>query len=249
MQSQSCQNKARFITAIIILLWLTTFLFAQEPNLTELQKQARNYRAQGVELQRTGNIDEAMALYQKAIELDPSYQIAYNDLGILYEGKGFIDRAEECYLKAVKIDPDYLSAYTNLALVYENKRDLKKAAFYWEKRLELGSSDDPWTQKARQRLEDIRLVLSNRPFEDNQEQEIVKFLKDVEAKKSILKKDNKEKDNKALAKDYLGKAKVKLKDGDEVTALKIAIDAEQLDPSNSEIKEFTNKIQTRLLSR
>ena len=203
----SCQNKIRNITIIIFFLCVTSFLFAQEPNLTELQKQARNYRAQGLELQRAGNIDEAMALYQKAIELDPSYPIAYNDLGILYEGKGFIDGAEECYLKAIKIDPDYLSTYANLALVYENKRDLKKAAFYWEKRLELGSPDDPWTQKARQRLEDIRLVLSERPFEDALEQEVVEFLKDVGSQKAIY-----EKDNKVLAKDYFQKAKVRLKD-------------------------------------
>ena len=70
----------------------------EEKNLSELQKQARSYRAQGLELQCIGNMDAAMSLYQKAIELDPAYPVAYNDLGIIYEAKGLIDRAEESYL-------------------------------------------------------------------------------------------------------------------------------------------------------
>src|SRR4030042_102417 len=91
----------------------------QEKNLTELQKQARIYRAQGLEFQHIGNLDEATVFYQKAIQLDPVYAVAFNDLGIVYETRGFIDRAEECYLQAVKVNPNYLSAYTNLALFYE----------------------------------------------------------------------------------------------------------------------------------
>lgn len=217
----------------------------EEKNLSVLQKEARMYRAQGLELQRIGNADAAMSLYQKALELDPAYAVAYNDLGIIYEAKGFIDRAEECYLKAIKIDSGYLSAYTNLALLYENKRQLNKAAFYWKKRAESGLPDDPWTEKARERLEDISLVLSNRPIaEDAREQTVVEFLKDVAKQKSLLKKDDK-----ALARHYFERAKQKFKKGDEVTALKLAIDAAQLDSSNAEIEEFIKKTQTRLLSK
>jgi len=251
----------------LFILGFAPYLFAQEPsldstvesrnlsgqkekNLSKLQKEARDYRAQGLEYQRIGNLEAAMSLYQKAIQLDPSYSVAYNDLGIMYEANGLIDRAEEAYLKSIKIDPNYLSAYTNLALLYENKRDLNKAAFYWQKRAELGSPDDSWVQKAKQRLEDIRLVLSSKPFEDSREKEVVGLLKDVTVKKSILKKDKKDKkDNKQLAKDCFEKAKLRLKKGDEVTALKLAIDAGQLDPTNREIEEFTDKIQERLLSR
>ncbi|TRZ96448.1 tetratricopeptide repeat protein [bacterium] len=131
----------------------------KEEGLTAMQKQARIYRQDGLESQRLGNLDSAMASYQKAIESDPGYAVAYNDLGVVYEAKGLLDRAEESYLKSVQIDPDYLSAYSNLALFYENKRDLNKAAYYWNKRVELGFLGDPWTEKAKKRLEDLAEVI------------------------------------------------------------------------------------------
>lgn len=220
----------------------------EEKNLSALQQQARMYRAQGLESQRLGNVDGAMGLYQKAIELDPSYAVVYNDLGIICEAKGFIDRAEECYLKSIEIAPNYLSAYTNLALLYENKRELEKAAFYWKKRAESGLPDDPWTQKAKKRLEDINLVLSNRSIEEDareqKEQEVIEFLREVATQKTILKKDDKE-----LSKSHFEKAKRSYEKQDYATAIKEASDAQQLNPSNEEIEKFIEKVQTRALSK
>lgn len=214
-----------------------------EENLTEFQIDARAYRAQGLEAQRIGDLDRAMTLYQKAIELDPAYAVAYNDLGIIYEANGFLDRAEASYLKATKVDPGFLSAYSNLASVYETKRDLKKAAIYWRKRAELGDPDDLWTQKAQDRLNDINLVLGN-PIEDMRERDVVDLMNVVELNKQALRKDNK-----TLAKDKLRRAQVFYQKGDEVSALKTAIDAGQLDEDNDEITAFIEKIQSRLLSK
>lgn len=265
MKIYPCQNFPKSITIIIFISCVISFSaiswksFAdtssdpedisawqeeETEGLTVLQQQARDYRARGYGLQRVGNLDAAMSLYQKAIELDPLYAVAYNDLGVVYESKGFLDRAEDSYLKASKIDPNLLSAYSNLALIYENKRDLNKAAYYWEKRAIMGFADDPWTEKARQRFSDINLVLSKRPVEDMREQEVIGLLKDTEVHKSLLKKSDKE-----LAKSYFKEAKRLYKSGNEVTALKIAIDAQQLDPANTEIEEFIEKVQRRILSK
>ncbi len=124
-----------------------------------LQKQARDYREEGLEEQRLGNLDEAMAFYQKAIITDPFYVVAYNDLGIVYEAKGFIDQAEACYLNSIKLNPDYPNVYSNLAFLYEGKRDFEKAAHYWDKRMKLGLPDDPWREKAEKRLRDLAEVI------------------------------------------------------------------------------------------
>jgi tetratricopeptide (TPR) repeat protein len=216
----------------------------EEKNLTELQKEARQYRTQGLEFQNMGNLDAAMALYQKAIILDPAYAAAHNDLGVIYEARGYIDRAEESYLQAIKLDSNFLSAYSNLALLYETKRDLAKAACYWKKRAELGVCDDPWTQKAKQRLEDINLVLLEKPQEAAREKETLNLLSDVSLDKDLLKKDDK-----ALAKKYFEDAKSSYQKGNEVSAYKLALDAKQLDPANSEIEGFIEKVQKRLLSQ
>jgi Flp pilus assembly protein TadD len=140
-------------------------LFAQgtgeTKELSALQKQARLYRDQGHVLQQRGEFDSALDFYRKAIELDPSYAVVYNDLGTIYDARGLIDLAEQSYLKAIKLDKNFLSPYSNLAFIYENKRDLEKAAFYWKKRIELGSPQDFWTQKAIARLEDLNQVVPN----------------------------------------------------------------------------------------
>lgn len=208
--------------------------------LSSLQKQARLYRVQGTQFQSVGDLDTAVSFYIKAIELDPMYAVAYNDLGVVYESKGFIDKAEEFYLRAIKIDPAYLSPYSNLALLYENKRNFDKASYYWQKRIELGLGDDPWTQKAKRRLADIQMVSGGR----FREQDVLDLTKDVLNDRYVTNEDKQ-----AFVKNHFEKAKLYYKKGNNVTALKEAINALQVDPSNKEIEDFVEKVQTRLLSK
>ncbi|KPK97689.1 MAG: hypothetical protein AMJ95_07810 [Omnitrophica WOR_2 bacterium SM23_72] len=216
----------------------------KEKNLTALQKQARIYRDQGYAIQSMGNLDDATTFYQKAVEFDPSYAIVHNDLGIVFEAKGMMERAEKSYLRAIQIDPYFLSPYSNLALLYENKRDLDKAKIYWEKRALMGSGDDPWTQRARKRLEDIRMVLSDRPLEIIREREVASFIKEVENQKRHFQDPKKEK-----ADILFEKAKMSYKAGEYAAAIKEAVDAQQLDPSNKQIETFIEEVQLRALSR
>lgn len=250
------QISKKTILIFFFLLALPSFIFSQEKSLdvasntvkskelTPLREQAIIYRNQGLKLQELGDLEGAMNLYQKAIVLDPAYAAVYNDLGIVYEAYGFIDRAKESYLKCIKIDPRYLGAYSNLALFYENKRDLKKALFYWEKRVDLGSPSDPWTEKARKRLEDTRSVLSNKPLEEMREQEVFSLMKEVTKEKVAL-----QQDEKLLSQRHFEKAKKRFADQDLAAAIKEALDAQQLDPANQEIEKFIEKVQTRALSR
>jgi len=213
-----------------------------ESKLTALQKEARLYRQQGAEFQKIGDLEKAMAYYQKAVEIDTTYAVAYNDLGVIWEAKGMPERAEQNYLRAVQINPHYYSGYSNLALFYEGKRDLKKAAEYWQKRIEYGPADDPWTEKARGRLNDIRLVLGDKDINPDEEK-VIGLMKEVLVQKSVLKTDDK-----ALAKKHFETAKLTYKKGDELTAFKEAVDAKSLDPANKDIDEFLDRVQARMLS-
>lgn len=231
------------LVSISCVFFLVGSLFAQDEK-NGLYLQARNYRQAGLECQRVGNLPEAMALYQKAVAVDPSYAEAYNDLGVIYEAVNASDKAEQCYLKSIKVDPAYTSAYTNLALLYENKRDLEKAAFYWAKRVQIGSSDDLWTQKAASRLKDIRIVLSKNPLADLREGEVLGLMNDVAVNKSAGNKDDK-----ALSRSHFQKAKECFKKGDLATAIKEALDAQYLDEKNPEIEAFIEKAELRALTR
>ncbi|MDD5565866.1 MAG: tetratricopeptide repeat protein [Candidatus Omnitrophica bacterium] len=215
----------------------------ESTDLSELQKQARLYRNQGFQYQSSGDFDRALAFYQKAIQLDPAYAVVYNDLGVSYETKGLPEKAEELYLKAIHIDPYYLSAYSNLAALAENKGDFEKAAYYWHKRYttgkELGLARDAWTIKAKERLEQIGLTQGG-----YNEYQLIDFMREVARKKQKARTQNS-----ALAQAYMDKAKIYYIKEDYSSALKEAVNAQQLDPSNQDIEEFIDKAQIRLFSR
>lgn len=159
---------------------------AEPKDVKSFRLQARVYRNEGLRAQSLGDLDSALVFYQKAVELDPEYQVVYNDLGIIYEAKGEPERAEASYLKALAIDPYYLSAYSNLALFYESKRDLVNAAEYWKKRYELGNPEDLWTMKAQQRLKDIQLMLAADPLLEVRLKQIRDLTRGTRKKKKIL---------------------------------------------------------------
>jgi tetratricopeptide (TPR) repeat protein len=213
--------------------------------LTQLQELSRLYRQEGLQKQRAGDLGGALNSYQKAVVADPFYSVAYNDLGIIYETQGNLELAEENYLKAIQVDPYYLSPYSNLALLYESKRDLKNAALYWQKRIELGLPDDPWTERANRHLENIQIISGERKIAQINEREVVNLVEDITGQKELFREDNT-----AQANAYFAKAKVYYKKGELATALKEAINARQLEPSNiGEIDEFIDKVQKRLLTK
>jgi tetratricopeptide (TPR) repeat protein len=227
----------------------------RKQKLTGLQEQARLYRKRGLELQSIGDLENATVFYQKAIELDPAYAAVYNDLGVIYEAQGWQDRAEDSYLKAINIDPDYLSPYSNLALLYENKRQLQEAAFFWKRRAELGEPGDPWTDKASKRLEDINLVLGKTTDASYREQEVLNFMQDVSDNLAALKKKPEppfkkiQEDNADIARHYFNKAKQSYEKADYDVALRQALQAQELDPTNKNVAMFIEELQRRLLSR
>ena len=140
---------------IIITCIIFSFVPSSFSGTKRDSKQVQIYRDKGYEAQRLGNLDMALSYYQKAIELNPYYAVAYNDIGIVLEAKGMTDKAKDAYLRAISLDPNYLSAYYNLAALYEKEGDFDQAAYYWRMRINLGDWSDGWTWKAREHLEGL----------------------------------------------------------------------------------------------
>jgi tetratricopeptide (TPR) repeat protein len=211
--------------------------------LTDIQKeQARQYRAQGLQYQNSGDLGKARIFYQKAVELDPLFAAGFNDLGVLSESTGMLKEAESYYLKALQLDPAASGPYTNLALLYEQTRQLEKAAEYWEKRLRMGMPDDPWAIKSRQHLANIRSVLGL-PSEVKETRDL-DFFAEVTREKEMLSVDDK-----ALARTYMESAERYAKVKEYARALREAVNAHQLDPSNTAITKFIEKTQIRALAQ
>jgi tetratricopeptide (TPR) repeat protein len=87
-----------------------------------------------------GDINGAMALYQKAIELNPSYFKAYNNLGILKATalRNYRDAMED-FNKAISIKPDYADAYLGRGTCRFNLNETAEACRDWQKARSLGN--------------------------------------------------------------------------------------------------------------
>lgn len=63
---------------------------------------------------KEGDLDSSIYYFTKAVDLDPTYYQAYNNLGLAYETKGDIENAKKYYAKAIDANPDFQLAKDNL---------------------------------------------------------------------------------------------------------------------------------------
>src|SRR5271169_4806997 len=73
----------------------------------------RSYMNRAIAYQLTNRLDEAIADFNKVIELDPKYDKAYNDRGNTYLLKNLPDRAIADFDKAITLNPKNAHAYFN----------------------------------------------------------------------------------------------------------------------------------------
>jgi tetratricopeptide (TPR) repeat protein len=86
----------------------------------------------GYALKHKGQIDEAIASFRKALELDPKYAAAHNGLGgVLCDSKHDYDGAIASFRKALELDAKFAWAHHNLgiALLHKGQVDEATASF------------------------------------------------------------------------------------------------------------------------
>jgi tetratricopeptide (TPR) repeat protein len=80
-------------------------------------KAPRNVRARyslGATLAMGGQLDEAVAQYQQALEIEPDNAVTHNNLGLALRARGQWDEALAHFRKAVEVRPDFAAAHVNL---------------------------------------------------------------------------------------------------------------------------------------
>ncbi|MFC1577135.1 tetratricopeptide repeat protein, partial [Candidatus Omnitrophota bacterium] len=107
----------------------------------------------GIVYYKQGNYKKALRLFKKAVELNPRYSKAYNNLANTYFSMGDTEKAIGAYKKAIEIKPDYASVHSNLALVYYSQGKYRLAAEHVNTALRLGFRVDPkFVDKLRQKV-------------------------------------------------------------------------------------------------
>jgi Tfp pilus assembly protein PilF len=73
----------------------------------------------GIKVAQNGLWKEATYRWEKAVQLDPTYAAAWNNLAIGYEHEGRFEQARQAYEKAVTLDPKNILIRQNYDLFKE----------------------------------------------------------------------------------------------------------------------------------
>jgi Flp pilus assembly protein TadD len=89
-------------------LWLVLALVlaVAGPAYADRRSDAKDQVDFGITVAQRGLWKEASLRWERAVELDPTYGAAWNNLGIGYEQLGRFDDARKAYEKALEVEPN-----------------------------------------------------------------------------------------------------------------------------------------------
>jgi tetratricopeptide (TPR) repeat protein len=135
LQSSVC---AGLLLVLGLLSWQRAWVYESRETLwTDTLAQNPNcwvgYNDLGLALSQKGQLDEAVAQYQKALEINPNYELAHNNIGEILFQKGQIDEAMAQYQKALEANPNCDLAHNNLGNVLFQKGQVEEAIIEYQK--------------------------------------------------------------------------------------------------------------------
>jgi tetratricopeptide (TPR) repeat protein len=89
--------------------------------------QAKLLTLQGVDALKQQKFDDALSLFQQAIEQAPELPTGHYYLGVTLQRKNETALAQAAFQKALELKPDYAQAHTNLGLLYWSQNDRTRA--------------------------------------------------------------------------------------------------------------------------
>jgi tetratricopeptide (TPR) repeat protein len=114
-------------------------------NLTQqerIQKILSAWNNRGIALYDLGRYEEAVASYDKAIEIKPDDEEAWNNRGIALRNLGRYEEAVASYDKALEIKPDFETAWNNRGNALRNLGRYEEAVASYDKAIEIKPDDE-----------------------------------------------------------------------------------------------------------
>lgn len=108
-----------------------------EPNPESDRGGPEFYNNRGVASHSRGDLNGALADFDRALEENPDYAEAYNNRGAARHARGDLDAALADYDRALELNPDYAAAYNNRGTVRHARGDLDGALADYDRALEL----------------------------------------------------------------------------------------------------------------
>ncbi|MBI5096114.1 MAG: tetratricopeptide repeat protein [Nitrospirae bacterium] len=84
-----------------------------------------------------GEYGRAIDEFNKTIEIQPRYYLAYYNAGVVYQMQNNLDSAKSSYEACLRINPQYFRAYYNLGILFKKAGELDQAISNYEKAISL----------------------------------------------------------------------------------------------------------------
>jgi len=111
--------------AAVVALVLT--LGAASPVSGDAREDAKKQVEFGIAVAQRGLWREAIYRWERAVQIDPQYAAAHNNLAVAYEHEGDFEKARGAYEKALELQPDNALIKQNYELFKEiNDRTTQK---------------------------------------------------------------------------------------------------------------------------
>jgi Flp pilus assembly protein TadD len=112
-------------TRVLTVIFLVSA--AAAPLAADVRSDAKKQVEFGIAVAQRGLWREAIYRWERAIQIDPKYAEALNDLAIAYEHEGDLDKARVAYEKALELEPENALIKQNYELFKEiNDRTTRK---------------------------------------------------------------------------------------------------------------------------
>lgn len=102
---------------------------------------AEVYNNQGVDLAEQGKFAEAIAAFNRAIQIFPDYENAYNNLGLALGSQNKFSEAVAAFNRAIKINPKNFETYNNLGIALGSQGKLAEAIAAFNRAIQLNPED------------------------------------------------------------------------------------------------------------
>ena len=103
----------------------------------ELNAGAQEHLARGVRLEAAGQMDQAIAEHERALEIDPKMAQAHTNLITLYGKMGQVEKAAQHYRAAVEINPNMVDAHYDFGVLMYGQGKYREAGEAFRKALEI----------------------------------------------------------------------------------------------------------------
>ena len=119
-----CENRQRAFTPDLRINGCTALIESGSLTRSDL---AVSYNNRGAAYQEKRDLDRAIADYDEAIRLHPTYAPAFNNRGNAHQAKGDLDAAIADYSEAIRFDFNFVQAFNNRGKAYQFKGDIDHA--------------------------------------------------------------------------------------------------------------------------